>query len=295
MKQSFATFRALVLPVSIIIGRIGVFLLIKLRPGQDWDGDFALYLMNAENIIHGVSYAKTPYLFNPTNAINPAAYPPGLPLLFAPVTRLFGVNVQALKLACVVALYQLLLGVFWALARRQVGRGPALIAIAAVGLNPYLVSFSNSVESEFPFMLFCYAGLLAFERLQSDRSDSGATVIAYVTLAAVTTALAYLTRSVGMLAVSRRVRIGHLEKPPPDVAHQRRPHRRGTSVHRDSRDVSRRRRYLRALLRPLQHQGNVDERPPLPLCGGNHARQRPRGGGILRRHAGDRGGGSSCP
>ena len=70
-------------PILLILG-IGIFLLTALRQGQEWDGDFALYLMNARNIVLGLPYAKTAYLLNPDNAINPAAFPPGLPLLLAP-------------------------------------------------------------------------------------------------------------------------------------------------------------------------------------------------------------------
>jgi hypothetical protein len=186
---------------GVLILAIGLFYVLNLRQGLDWDGDDALYVLGAQNIIHGLPFAKTPYLFNPENAINPAAYPPGLPLLFAPVLSLFGVDLAALKIECIVTL-TLFLGVFWALARKRIGPIPALITTLAIGLHPYIVSSSNTLGSEFPFLLFCYGGLLLFERLQSQPPPSGAAAVRLGCLAAFVAALTYLTRSIGIVLLA---------------------------------------------------------------------------------------------
>ena len=60
------------LPAAVILG-IAVLLVVALRSGQEWDGDFALYILNARNIVLGVPYDKTPYLFNAANVIHCAA------------------------------------------------------------------------------------------------------------------------------------------------------------------------------------------------------------------------------
>lgn len=197
LDSASAGIRAYLWPGLLILA-IGLFYVLNLRPGLDWDGDDALYVMGAQNILHGLPFAKTPYLFNPDNAINPAAYPPGLPLLFAPVLHLFGVDLRALKIECIVTLI-LFLGVFWTLARKRIGPVPALIVTLAVGLHPYIVSSSNTLGSEFPFLLFCYGGLLLFERLQSQPPPSGGAAIRLGSLAAIVAALAYLTRSIGIV------------------------------------------------------------------------------------------------
>jgi hypothetical protein len=182
----------------MLILAVGLFYVLVLRQGLDWDGDDALYVMGAQNILHGLPFAKTPYLFNPDNAINPAAYPPGLPLLFAPVLSLTGVDLTALKIECIVAL-TLFLGVFWTLARSRIGPAAALLVTLAIGLHPYIVSSSNTLGSEFPFLLFCYGSLLLFDRLQSQPPPSGAAAARLGAMAALAAALSYLTRSIGIV------------------------------------------------------------------------------------------------
>ncbi len=183
-------------PIALI-GMIGLFLVVKLRAGLDWDGDDALYVMNAQNILNGLPYAHTPYLFNAANAINPASYPPGLPLLFAPVIHFLGVDFAALRMECLVA-FLLFLAVLWGLARRIAGPLPAALIVAAMGLQPFVVESSNTPASEFPFLLFSYSSLLLFERLQSGNQDLPRSSVRWV-LAALAMAGAYLTRSVGLL------------------------------------------------------------------------------------------------
>jgi 4-amino-4-deoxy-L-arabinose transferase-like glycosyltransferase len=188
---------ALTWPLLLVTG-IGAFLLLRLRAGQVWDGDFALYVLNAQNIIHHLPYARTPYLFNPANPIDPTAYPPALPLLFTPLIYFLGVDLWALKLECLVALI-LFLAVYWALANENAGSLAALVATAAMGLNPFVVRSSSTIASEFPFLLFCYLSLLSFERLQSAKTRAHPTLAWYVVMAALATAFAYLTRSAGIV------------------------------------------------------------------------------------------------
>jgi len=88
---------AAVLSAALVAG-VAVFLVSTLRKGHNWDGDYALYIMHAENIVAGRPYGATGYIFNPQNWIHPAAYPPGLPLLLAPVYRLAGLDLQRMKL-----------------------------------------------------------------------------------------------------------------------------------------------------------------------------------------------------
>ena len=91
-----------IIPSIVIVG-IAVFLIAKLRVGQIGTGT-SPYAMNAQNILHGLPYAKTPYLLNPANVVNPAAYPPGLPLLFVPVIHYFGFELMPLKVECALSL-----------------------------------------------------------------------------------------------------------------------------------------------------------------------------------------------
>ena len=155
-----------------LILSIGVLLFSALRRGQPWDGDFALYLMNARNIVLGLPYAKTAYLLNPDNAINPAAYPPGVPLLFAPIYALFGIDLPKLKILCIAGLL-LFLVVFYRTARGMVPESFALAVTALMGLHPFIVDSENSPASEFPFLFFCYSALYLVNRAQQqDRAST---------------------------------------------------------------------------------------------------------------------------
>jgi 4-amino-4-deoxy-L-arabinose transferase-like glycosyltransferase len=184
-------------PLTVVLC-IAVVLIAALRAGQEWDGDFALYIMNARNIVRGLPYDKTPYLFNPANTVEPASYPPGLPLLFAPIYALMGVNLVAMKLVCIAAFVAFLF-VFHRMARSVLSPSYALAVTAGIGLHPYIFSFENSPGSEFPFMLFCYIALYAMRSLDLREGDSPRHRAALVAIAGIAVALAYLTRSIGVL------------------------------------------------------------------------------------------------
>ncbi len=186
-----------VVATALIVG-IGVVLLLALRDGQDWGGDFALYIMNARNIVLGLPYAKTAYLLNPNNAIHPAAYPPGLPLLFAPVYACCGVNLLIMKRVCIAALLAFL-AIYYRSARTLVSPMSALVITAVVGLHPYILESENSPDSEFPFMFFCYGGLYTLFNLQGTYEPRKQWPAALLGLAGVFVAMAYLTRSIGIL------------------------------------------------------------------------------------------------
>ena len=75
----------------------------KLEPPAE-AGDYALYILHAENLLSGNSYGDTGYLFTPLNwAIGPPAYPPGLPLTIAPLLAT-GAGLDALRLVSVASM-----------------------------------------------------------------------------------------------------------------------------------------------------------------------------------------------
>jgi hypothetical protein len=184
-------------PAVMILG-IAVCLIASLRSGQQWDGDFALYIMNARNIALGLPYGQTPYLWNAANTIHPAAYPPGFPLLIAPVYAALGVNVLAVKVLCV-ATFVLFLFVFRRIALSVLSPPFALAVTAAMGLHPYIFAFENSPTSEFPFLFFCYGALHTLNRLSAEGTRPRRSLATLVAVAAVAIAAACITRPVGAL------------------------------------------------------------------------------------------------
>lgn len=172
---------------------VAFWLLLTLRPGQPWDGDFALYVMNARNIVLGTPYAETAYLVNPANVIHPAAYPPGTPLLLAPIYALFGIDLTAMKSVCIVA-FAVFLFAFSRTANAALSPTAGLLLAGLVGFHPYFWQIKDSLGSEFPFLMFCYGGLLFIDRI-----DRGATSPGQVAAAAICVAMAYLTRTAGIV------------------------------------------------------------------------------------------------
>ena len=156
----------------VMAGAAGA-LALTLKPGLEWDGDGALYVLNALNILHGQAYAATDYLVNPANASYPAAYPPGLPLLLALVLKCAGMNFLAMK-AVLVACYIALLAVMARIGKPLLGDGWGIVLVAALAFNPYVFFIKDMVFSEFPFMLLGYCGLLAFDRLDLAARDGAA-------------------------------------------------------------------------------------------------------------------------
>src|SRR5438876_9591837 len=81
---------------------IGLFYLATIRPGHAWGDDFAQYIHHARNLATGVPYAATGYIYNPYNpTTGPRTYPPGLPLLLAPVVKLTALELRPLTILIV--------------------------------------------------------------------------------------------------------------------------------------------------------------------------------------------------
>jgi hypothetical protein len=180
---------------GILIAGIAGFFLLTLRPGHNWDGDYALYILHARNIVERAPYGDTGYVFNPQAPIHPAAYPPGLPLLLAPVYFFSGFDLHTMKTVGVGA-FVLFLLIFARIARQWLPPAMALAPIALLGLHPAMWDFKDTIFSEFPFMLFCYAALYFVDGF--DRMDPLPRRWA-VAGAAIALALAALTRSIGII------------------------------------------------------------------------------------------------
>ncbi|MGH9843092.1 MAG: hypothetical protein ACREEM_30505 [Blastocatellia bacterium] len=76
---------------------VGAFYLATIRQGHPWGDDFGMYISHARNIAEGTSYSQTGYIYNPDAIIGPKTYPPVCPALLAPVYKLWGLNLAAMK------------------------------------------------------------------------------------------------------------------------------------------------------------------------------------------------------
>ncbi len=171
-----------------MVAAVGAFYLLTIRQGHVWGDDFAQYILHARNLIRGLPYGQTGYLYNPHNPIAPPMYPPVFPLLLAPVIGLFGLNLTAMKVE-VILCFLAALGCMFVVSRERLSTAGALVVIAAVGFNPLVWNFKDEILSDFSFLLFCYAALACLMR--------GRAFVGGVCLA-----LACGTRSLGIVLVA---------------------------------------------------------------------------------------------
>lgn len=177
---------------------VAVFYLTTIRDGHEWGDDFSHYILHAENLASGAPYATTRYLYNADNpTIGPLQYPPGFPVVLAPIVRTFGLELRPMKIEVVVFFIAALLGIYRLLLSLMPPVASAAVVLV-VGLNPYFWDFKDQVVSDLPFLFFFFASLLCLTRSdemeRSERSRLALSLVAGVVMYA-----AYATRTVGIV------------------------------------------------------------------------------------------------
>ena len=189
----------LTLRTSLALGlvcAIGIFYVATIRDGHVWGDDHAAYISHAKNIAEGKEYGNTGYIRAPSS-LNPRMYPPVFPLLLAPLYHWYGLNLTPMKAAGIV-FFCLALFCFYLLVRDSRNDAPAMLAVAVIGICPYFWNFKDALYSEFPFLAFAYAALLAAELgIRTQRSVQSQ--ILRGILVGLLCGTAYGTRTVGLI------------------------------------------------------------------------------------------------
>ena len=160
--------------------------------------DDAVYVETARSLAEG----RGPVLHVGPDApaANPGIFPPGFPLLLAPLALAFPASLAALKAVPLLAALFLL-----PLCRRLPGAGAAdgadrdegvvrAALPALVLLNPWLVAWATRVLSDLPFTALSLAALLLFEPWRAAPRPAPGRTLSLAALAG----LALLVRSVGL-------------------------------------------------------------------------------------------------
>lgn len=177
---------------------VGVCYVLTIKQGEDWGDDFSMYIHHAENIAHGTPYGETGYLYNSHNPlVGPRIYPPGFPLLLAPVVKLFGRNLWVMKLEVVLFFVGSLLLMF-ALFRGVLLPGYVHALVLVMGLNPFFWDFKDHVLSDLPFLFFVLLSAYLFLR-GDDPGISTRRRVTYAALAGLVTYGSYATRVLGIV------------------------------------------------------------------------------------------------
>lgn len=188
--------------VPLAIVALTVFYLLNLVEGQNWSGDFSLYILHAQNLVEGKHYLDTGYLLNPVSQfVGPYGYPPVFPLLLAPVYAFFGFDLEAMKWVGVLSFSVSL----WLAARIfefRLQRHFVFFLVFVVGLNPLLWEFTNLIRADFTFMVFCYLSLflmLHFHSADQNRARTASRQLSVSFMIGLSMYLAYGTREIGIV------------------------------------------------------------------------------------------------
>ncbi|PIE32661.1 MAG: hypothetical protein CSA55_03070 [Ilumatobacter coccineus] len=155
--------------MGAILVVMGVVMTVVRRPGHWWGDDWALYIRQADALVHGtvrrVADANAFTVSMSQGApFSPPIYPWGYPIMLAPFVAVLGIDVDAL--AIVTVLSALAAGVGWyLLARRRLGMVPAMVGMVAVTWSPLLFTWVELIQSELPFLGVTMLALAGLDRV----------------------------------------------------------------------------------------------------------------------------------
>jgi len=132
-----------------------------LKNGHNWGDDFAQYIINARNIIEHKPYTSGVMLDNDV------IYPPGLPLLLAPVLKVFGLSFRVLKILNIFSWFLAIILVYDLFLRFKYRR-LALMVVVFLAFSSLFFTYKQNVLSDIPFFLFVCFSFYTFERWRSD-------------------------------------------------------------------------------------------------------------------------------
>lgn len=144
--------------------------------GHAWGDDWAQYVMHGQALAEARPYGDIGYVFNPDAPnVGPPRYPPGLPLLLAPVLAAFGVNLVLLKVACFICVAAALPFLFRLLSA-SCGGVVASISVALFALHDQIWALRDVIGSEAPYILFTVLTLWYATRTNSRSIETWSSV-----------------------------------------------------------------------------------------------------------------------
>ena len=175
------------------------FMSSQLSPGVHAEGtDWALYVTHAHNIVHGLPYARSGYVYQAesTTEVGANAYPSGYPLLLAPFYAAAGLNIRLFKLLNL-AFLVLSLWPVYLYARRTLPPVYSLVLIVALGFSTLFYANFDGLGSDAPYQLVSYFVLLLLLHIYGQRLNE-TDPWKWGLLAGLGIAAAYLIRPFGL-------------------------------------------------------------------------------------------------
>lgn len=157
------------LGLALVVAAIAAVMLGSKRPGHWWGDDWALYIRQAQGLLHfepgKVAEANEFTVTRSAGApFSPALYPWGFPFALALAIPFVGDGVDDLAIVQVVAAVVFACAWF-GLARPRLGTVAALVGVPAVAMTPVLLSWGELIQSEWVFLAAAAAGLLLLDTL----------------------------------------------------------------------------------------------------------------------------------
>lgn len=197
------------LTIALISGVVGM---CSLTDHIGWGGDSALYILHARNLAQELPYADTGFIYNPAYAsLSPRVYPPGFPVLLAPLVRWRGIEPVTLKWVGVVSLSATLVVVGF-LFLEFVPVGWAVCGASILGGNLYVRDLQNHILSDVPFLFWMLLALLLMARRRKSEGNVPSLVLG-VAIGIVAYA-AFATRTAGILLVLCMIAVDAWHRPP---------------------------------------------------------------------------------
>jgi len=137
---------------------------INIRPDQDWGDDFAMFIAHATNLVEGRPYAETGYVYDPSvTCFGPGVYPPGFPLLLAPVFALAGTSIVSAQYLITFCFFVSGLAAF-VLFRSRTRAWIAASMVLVLWYHPWALAYKARILSDIPFAMWL---LLTWNALHS--------------------------------------------------------------------------------------------------------------------------------
>lgn len=133
---------------------------IYLRDNYDWEGDTALLLFQANNIINGKPFYQSLYIYNPEFPIlSPQYYPPMTSLFFAGIMNFFGDNIFVLMVFNSIVYFTIGILVYF-LFIKFFNKNISLIISLLLMYNQFVIRIKQEIMSDTLFTLFTIVILL---------------------------------------------------------------------------------------------------------------------------------------
>jgi hypothetical protein len=198
---------AMAAALALVVGAMAALMYSTHRPGHWWGDDWALYIRQAQGLLDGhpnrvLQENEFTVAMSRGSEFSPPLYPWGFPILMVPFIAIVGADLDALSIVQVLSAC-LFACCWYSLARRRLPFVPSLVGVVAVTITPLLLSWTELIQSEWPFLAAVGVALVLLDRIAA----SGALTdhhrrIAPLVVVGVAAAFAFSVRREGLAMVA---------------------------------------------------------------------------------------------